>query len=436
MRELEHFLILADLSTLSEERVNDATSLIGRARAVLEGRQAPRRVVAPPPQHAQVGFELKSPPSFEDLDFSILGMEQERKSLLDVPRDSQDALASALTDILRSNTKARLFTDKDLVGFYQVAQQLMPEQEQEGFVYVALGRSPAVLAEFMRQAFHMEVLDLPLGGLSEGVKAELTLSVEAFLRRYLPVQKIRNKTVILIDYAHSGKSLLQVRGLVEQYAAKHLAEGECKVMIAPISSKPSMLKHAHSVMSKFDWETRAAHRLLKVLFTEIDKDVYSPNKSIKYTDIHHAREEDLPDVSQIAIPKNRQALEKAMQAALKATPRDFRVSEYLLPRSKKKKNFNYVMFGYGYNGLTLHEEEFFNKLRSKSARYHDLDLILDKYIDTEGHKRIAEYEKEEQHELYMKGVYRMRRFMAVVVLILFIYAVYWICSTVWRRFGR
>ncbi len=338
-----------------------------------------------------------------------------------------------LIDYLKGNTKSRLLTDKDLVGFYQVVATMISADEQGNFVYVALGRSPAVLAEFMRQFFHMTVLDLPLGGLSSDVDVRLTLQVRRLLERCIPLDVINGKVVVLIDYAHSGKSLRQAAELVRQYAGER-----CTVMVAPISSRSHILEQKGSIMGRFDPSTRAAHRLLKVLFTEVDKDLLSPFKSVKYTDL--IKSEDAPDPKDIELLGNREALQYVMAAARQVAGEDFRASEHLLARKRLKSKFSYISFSYGYDRSKFEEQDWVNGLRRKSMISYKLEGTLLEYIDQGALDEIeacrSTKEQKRLEDLRMAKVYRRRRIMAGIFVLLFVYGMYWICSTIYHRLSR
>src|SRR4026207_96134 len=108
--------------------------------------------------------------------------------------------------------------------------------------------------------------------------------VEPLFQRFLPIDTLHNfPVVVVIDYALGGKSILAVAMVLQAYLDKHLGhlvDQPPHVMIAPITWKDGIRTQKLSVLQGFDTGTKAALRLLKVLFTELDKETFSPFASL------------------------------------------------------------------------------------------------------------------------------------------------------------
>ena len=240
------------------------------------------------------------------------------------------------------------------------------------FVLIALGRSPVVVAEYLRQAYGLQILDLPLGGLTN-VEVSLGVHENAFLERFLPLEALENRCVVVLDFAETSRSLQRARELIEKYVRSRLpTEKQGPVVVAPISHRRPMLRQEHSVMGTFDPDTAAAHRLLKAPWLELDKEPYAPFKSIKYQDVAAGRVDAaalLPDDCKVA------ALRTMMQLALNMIPKD------TIPFQRPRKNHTGARFSFHFGYIGKGKEELFiNKLRAETAATLGLG-DLQSYVD-------------------------------------------------------
>ena len=113
---------------------------------------------------------------------------------------------------------------------------------------------------------------------------------------------------------------------------------------------------------------------------------------------------------------------------------------YLKPRKGINNKFSYSTLKYGYDRSKLEEQQWVNNLRSKSMMSYELTETLEAYIDQGALDEIAESrvrrEQEELERLRMVKVYRKRRIMAAIFVLLFVYGMYWICSNIYHRLSR
>lgn len=377
------------------------------------GQRAVRAAVS-----ARIALGELPQPSLRQVD-----LEPRRRSADDVPSQSPEVLAIEAEKLLRSlPSKGRLLTRKDIAGFIQVGRALLSLEEQSQISYVALGRSPAVLVAFLRRALGMKIVDLPLGGLSEGVVPRLEV-VTPLLRRCLPLETLAKvRRVVIIDYAYGGKSLLSVAKVVQDYANEHLGADAPEVLIAPITWKAGIRTHALSVLKDFDVGTRAAHRLLKVLFTEIDKETLSPFASLKYATLVQDPE---VDVAALARPEQARALDQAIELAIGLRAKRAEIEEYLQPRKRKTNKFSLRSLGFGYDRARGDEEAWVNKLRSESQREYGTNAQLTRYVDAEVRSALASPKPRERR--YTRAeIARNRRFALVLLISVVLALCFWL----------
>jgi len=91
--------------------------------------------------------------------------------------------------------------------------------------YVGVGRSPAPVMAFLREA-GMATTTIPLSGLRkagqvEKIRADLPGFLAEHFEQYLPSEKkIRGKKILLIDYASEGNTILETKKYLAEYLAK------------------------------------------------------------------------------------------------------------------------------------------------------------------------------------------------------------------------
>ncbi len=332
----------------------------------------------------------------------------------------------------------RLFTDKDLVGFFQLTRTVQEALQhifaskdiKDDVIFVSLGRSPAVITEFMRQEYGFEVVDLPLGGMSEGVsKKGLNDRLGLFIAQALPPKRVvGRKAVVVVDFAYSGTSIHTVRELLEEYVAKCCQpDRPPAVFIVPISWKRDLLDDRYSLLNKFDPETRAAHRLLKTLFLEVDKPTYSRHRSIKYEDVLGSEKGLI--ISDYELAQERRSLEKAMTLSLAFVKQEgymLEYSGYLFQRKHKKNAFSRSQFLPGYRPAA--EEAWRYNLLAKSAAFYRTTVRPDVTMAHYG-----KYARLRTSELWWGASMRTRRIVAFALLLLFVWVVYRMFVWAFRR---
>jgi hypoxanthine phosphoribosyltransferase len=299
-----------------------------------------------------------------------------------------DAPSSSKPGYVGSYGEHRLLTDKDLAGFYSFARHLIDQDEHKNFLYVGLGRSPVVLMEFMRQFFGIEPVELPLSVSMENdnkAKVALSANMQGYITKYLPPQITAGKTVVLIDYVDTGDSLVIAYELVQEYLRKIGQETEAKrVVMAPIgalhkdwndSLKDELINYGKKdkvITQDYNYRTRVAYHMIKVLHLQIDKEKFSAFPRVRFTDIHPDRAPDrnplvqkrLHDVVKLAIDsiagdsRDAQALQLAAKKWM--TLKTHSPREPLVPWFNTSTPRAYM------------RDQYSERLGAKSAKYYDI----------------------------------------------------------------
>lgn len=301
----------------------------------------------------------------------------------------------------------RLFTPKDLAGMAQVAKLLADRAPMGKFVYVGVGRSPSVLMEFLRQAFKTEVFELPISISSKadsGAVVPYTKAVGRYINRFLPRAKLDGRGIVLIDFVDTGYSLDRVFDLMVEHLKLTHEYKVGKVLIAPLGILKNYLERPLSVLKDFDPDTRAAHRLLKVLHGQLDKEYFSPFGKITYEQIN---------AGQLPLDKGqaRNRLFRVMELALSTVDRS-EYDTYLVKRKRPGRTLEDIFSA----GLTAQDNALIRpaitrKLRLKSARYYKVSGGLTRYVAGT-----------------TLQVASANRFMTIVVVLLLL----WLISSFWK----
>ncbi|HEX8440357.1 hypothetical protein [Archangium sp.] len=300
----------------------------------------------------------------------------------------KDTSVSSKPDYVGSYGEHRLLTDKDLAGFYSFAQHLIAQDEHNDFLYVGLGRSPVVLMEFMRQFFPgIETVELPLSVSMENDKkaeVELSLNMAGYIAKYLPLSETRGKTLILIDYVDTGDSLVIAYELIQKYLRQNGQEAEAdRVLMAPIgvlhrewnaSLKEELIGYGKTkkvITQDYDYKSRVAYHMIKVLHLQIDKEKFSAFPRVRFTDIHPERapqpnllvQQRLRDVVKLALD----SIEGDRSAkVLKLTAEKWMTRKTHSPREPKMRWFSPT------TPRELMRSQYSDRLGDKSATYYNI----------------------------------------------------------------
>jgi hypothetical protein len=292
------------------------------------------------------------------------------------PKKSPDS--QLLKPYVGAMGEQRLLTDKDLAGFYSFACHLRKQDKEDRFLYVGLGRSPVVLMEFMRQFFDIEPLELPLSVSNSNDKKEnvqLSEEMRAYIGTFLPPEKTQGKILVLVDYVDTGDSLVIAYELVKAYLGSIGQEKEAlQVLMAPIgvldkqwndSLKDELLDYAQQgtvITEDFDYRSRAAYHMIKVLHFQIDKESFSPYPRVRYTEIEQG-----------VIPKVDFAVQQRLQNVIRLALSTVDEKDLQAIRWQEQKNHSARQPRFrNYDMNRPRAIQYKDRLTSKSATYYDI----------------------------------------------------------------
>jgi hypothetical protein len=128
-----------------------------------------------------------------------------------------EARLEALKQRLAASTA---ITQTQELGLRKVANVIIREHPLNAWRYIGIGRSPAIILEFLKQAHHATTYELPMGGLTNVDAAGLLLDqaktkqLKAIVEEY--VNPLAGKRYLIIDYSESGNSIAKAKTILAQ----------------------------------------------------------------------------------------------------------------------------------------------------------------------------------------------------------------------------
>ncbi|MBU6956057.1 hypothetical protein [Hahella sp. HN01] len=217
------------------------------------------------------------------------------------------SLALSSAQVSAPDPLHRRLDSKDIEGFSSAFKSMKSALEKQGIdpdktLFVSVGRSPQVLCKYMEKA-GADVTYLQLSGLSgKSMQSFDTLSDPAQANRnnYFDsavLSKLNDDTraIVTIDVGVSGSSNLAAYNEIKNALERLRPNSDVSVKMATVSPfqnikddriNSSALEHADNLFKKvpLDENTRGVHRLLKVQYNSIDKELAFTGK-YKYENV-------------------------------------------------------------------------------------------------------------------------------------------------------
>jgi insecticidal toxin complex protein TccC len=225
------------------------------------------------------------------------------------------------------------FDEKDIEGFSSISRSIATgliagRMSPEDTVFVMLGRSPQTLGEYLNQSGFNTVL-LQASGLSTRKKMtsvnnlsdEQRNNREAYFRGSLGEAFSKNKNAVLLDYAVTGNSLIEMHKVLKETFAGESINIKMAVVSrfldesdltddekAIFHHDDNILYDADSGKGRLNYKNRGVMRALKIMHHEIDK-------GLSYTDKFHYTKIDSGD-KPIIMEDKRTRLSDMMKTAI------------------------------------------------------------------------------------------------------------------------
>ncbi len=238
---------------------------------------------------------------------------------------------------------------KDVEGYKETHKTILQGLEANKLnpdktLVVSVGRSPQVLTTYLKRQ-NMSIIDLPMSGLSgkemtdyEDLNQQKKDNRDNFFKTFIEDNLKGKEAILTIDIGVSGSSNFGAYQEIKNYLKRKNIGGITVKMatISPFQNKPregfdtEKVQHDDNIFKKnpLNDKNRGIHRLLKVQYNSIDKDMTYTDK-FRYTKIDTG--EEVPEVDK----QKRKELEAIVDEAIAKYGAD----PFVLPRKNPDKAF-------------------------------------------------------------------------------------------------